>query len=124
MKLHATPLLCKCLFWLGLLSYYILLYFYTICSTKSSVSPLQWQCAVVMISSLVFTCLTIFSFTVEDPSFDFLRLRDYVDALACINLSAFSQENLRNGFSGEMVKEAREKLKINKVRSFVIEKEK
>lgn len=70
-----------------------------------------------MISSLVFTCLTIFSFTVEDPSFDFLRLRDYVDALACINLSAFSQENLRNGFSGEMVKEAREKLKINKVRS-------
>lgn len=91
-------------------------------STKSSVSPLQ--CAVVMISSLVFTCLTIFSFTVEDPSFDFLRLRDYVDALACINLSAFSQENLRNGFSGEMVKEAREKLKINKVRSFVIEKAK
>lgn len=93
-------------------------------STKSSVSPLQWQCAVVMISSLVFTCLTIFSFIVEDPSFDFLRLRDYVDALACINLSAFSQENLRNGFSGEMVKEAREKLKINKVRSFVIEKAK
>lgn len=77
-----------------------------------------------MISSLVFTCSTIFSFTVEDPSFDFLRLRDYVDALACIYLSAFSQENLRNGFSGEMVKEAREKLKINKVRSFVIEKAK
>lgn len=23
MKLHATPLLCKCLFWLGLLSYYL-----------------------------------------------------------------------------------------------------
>ncbi|CAH3154645.1 unnamed protein product [Pocillopora meandrina] len=57
----------------------------------------------------------VLDITVEDPSFDFLRLRDYVDALACINLSAFSQENLRNGFSGEMVKEAREKLKINKI---------
>lgn len=63
--------------------------------------------------------LFFFSFTVEDPSYDFLRLRDYVDALACINLSAFSQENLLNGFSGEMVKEAQEKLKINKVRSFI-----
>lgn len=57
----------------------------------------------------------VLDITVEDPSYDFLRLRDYVDALACINLSAFSQENLLNGFSGEMVKEAQEKLKINKI---------
>ena len=52
---------------------------------------------------------------VEDPSSDFVRLRDYIDALDCSKLSAFTPENLRSGFSDEMVKQAREELKINKV---------
>lgn len=51
----------------------------------------------------------------EEPSYDFLRLRDYVDALDCLKLSAFAPEHLRNGFSDKMVQQAREELKINKV---------
>ena len=54
-------------------------------------------------------------YVVEEPSLDFIRLRDYVDTLDCMKLSAFAPENLRNGFSDEMVKQAREELKINKV---------
>ena len=55
----------------------------------------------------------------EEPSSDFLKLRDYVDALDCRNLSAFSPENLRSGFSDKMVQQAREELKINKVKNDV-----
>ena len=55
----------------------------------------------------------------EEPSADFLKLRDYVDALDCRNLSAFSPENLRSGFSDKMVQQAREELKINKVENDV-----
>ena len=55
----------------------------------------------------------------EEPSADFLKLRDYVDALDCRNLSAFSPENLRSGFSDKMVQQAREELKINKVKNDV-----
>lgn len=51
----------------------------------------------------------------EDPSYDFMRLRDYVDALRCKDLSEFSPENIRNGFSDKMVEQARKELKINKV---------
>ena len=58
-------------------------------------------------------------FSVEEPSSDFLKLRDYVDALDCRNLSAFSPENLRSGFSDKMVQQAREELKINKVKNDV-----
>lgn len=56
-------------------------------------------------------CLLI----VEDPSYDFMRLRDYVDALRCRDLAVFSPENIRNGFSDRMVEQARKELKINKV---------
>jgi len=56
---------------------------------------------------------------VEEPSSDFLKLRDYVDALDCRNLSAFSPENLQSGFSDKMVQQAREELKINKVKNDV-----
>jgi len=52
--------------------------------------------------------------TVEDPSEDFQRLRDFVDAENCSKLPSFSKENLKKGFSSEMVKESREKFKINK----------
>ena len=56
-------------------------------------------------------------FLVEDPSYDFIRLRDYIDALDCSKLSAFAPEHLRSGFSDKMVQQAREELKINKVSS-------
>ncbi|CAH3164227.1 unnamed protein product [Porites lobata] len=59
--------------------------------------------------------LRVLDITVEEPSSDFLKLRDYVDALDCRNLSAFSPENLRSGFSDKMVRQAREELKINKL---------
>ena len=52
---------------------------------------------------------------VEEPSYDFIRLRDYVDALDCSKLSAFAPDDLRSGFSDKMVQQAREELKINKV---------
>ena len=55
------------------------------------------------------------SFVVEDPSYDFIRLRDYIDALDCSKLSEFTPENLRNGFSDKMVQQGRKELKINKV---------
>ena len=53
--------------------------------------------------------------TVEDPSADFIRLRDFVDASECSKLQAFSAEKLKKGFSEEMAKEGQEKRKINKV---------
>ena len=56
-------------------------------------------------------------FSVEDPSIDFIRLRDYVDALSCSKLSTFAPENLRSGFSDKMMEQARKQLKINKVGS-------
>lgn len=52
---------------------------------------------------------------VEDPSEEFVRLRDFVDVKNCMKLEAFSKEKLRDGFSNEMVKEAQSQLKINKV---------
>lgn len=57
----------------------------------------------------------VLDITVEEPSYDFIRLRDYVDALDCSKLSAFAPDNLRNGFSDKMVQQAREELKINKI---------
>ena len=60
-------------------------------------------------------CLLI----VEDPSYDFMRLRDYVDALRCRDLAVFSPENIRNGFSDRMVEQARKELKINKVTEMI-----
>lgn len=51
--------------------------------------------------------------TVEDPSDDFRRVRNYVDAKLCRELPEFSEDNLKNGFSKEMVQAAKERLKIN-----------
>lgn len=51
----------------------------------------------------------------EDPSENFVRLRDFVLAKLCQNLPCFSPEKLLEGFSQEMVTEAQQKLKINKV---------
>lgn len=52
--------------------------------------------------------------TVEDPSEDFQRIRDYVDAKNCETLPAFQPAKLYQGFSDEMANQACNKFKINK----------
>ncbi|XP_016131770.1 histone acetyltransferase type B catalytic subunit-like [Sinocyclocheilus grahami] len=52
--------------------------------------------------------------TAEDPSENYVKLRDFVLVKLCLTLPSFSSEKLSQGFSEEMVSEAREKLKINK----------
>ncbi|XP_012263999.1 histone acetyltransferase type B catalytic subunit [Athalia rosae] len=52
--------------------------------------------------------------TVEDPSVDFQRLRDFVDAKNCQTLESFSNKNLIQGFNKNMAIEASAKFKINK----------
>ncbi|XP_016150237.1 histone acetyltransferase type B catalytic subunit [Sinocyclocheilus grahami] len=52
--------------------------------------------------------------TAEDPTENYVKLRDFVLVKLCLTLSSFSSEKLSQGFSEEMVSEAREKLKINK----------
>lgn len=52
--------------------------------------------------------------TVEDPSEEFVRIRDFTDCKRCEKLSSFSKSNLKKGFLPEMQEEAREKFKINK----------
>ena len=53
--------------------------------------------------------------SVEDPSENFQRLRDFVDARNCMKLKSFQPEKLRKGYDDDMPWEAREKLKINRV---------
>jgi histone acetyltransferase 1 len=50
--------------------------------------------------------------TVEDPSDDFERLRDFVDARDCSKLSTFVPENLVQGISTDMLDEAKKVLKM------------
>lgn len=59
-------------------------------------------------------------FTVESPSEVFQRLRNYVDALNCSALPSFAPKRLKQGFDNEMIVEARNKLKINKVSVYAI----
>ncbi|KAH3703489.1 histone acetyltransferase type B catalytic subunit-like [Dreissena polymorpha] len=56
----------------------------------------------------------ILDITVEDPSEDFQRLRDFVDARNCMALKSFKPDKLRKGFDEDMVREARTKLKLNR----------
>lgn len=56
----------------------------------------------------------ILDITVEDPSENFQRLRDFVDARNCMKLKSFQPEKLRKGYDDDMPWEAREKLKINR----------
>lgn len=53
--------------------------------------------------------------TVEDPSEDYQRMRDFVDVRNCCNLDAFSKENLNKGFNKDLIKEVRQRLKLNRV---------
>jgi len=59
----------------------------------------------------------VIDITVEDPSENFVRLRDFVDCNRCLNLSAFTPDALVSGFSETMVTEARIKLKIPKTQA-------
>jgi len=54
----------------------------------------------------------VYDITVEDPSDNFTRLRNFVDAKNCSDLMCFQPAQLKLGFDKEMVKEARERLKI------------
>ncbi|XP_038046016.1 histone acetyltransferase type B catalytic subunit-like [Patiria miniata] len=56
----------------------------------------------------------VLDITVEDPSEDFVRLRDFLDCRDCMKLPAFERHNLENGFSVDMEKQALEKLKLCK----------
>lgn len=44
-----------------------------------------------------------------------MKLRDYVLVKLCQGLPAFAADKLHLGFAEEMVKEAQDKLKVNKV---------
>lgn len=55
----------------------------------------------------------VFDITVEDPSDNFTRIRDYVDANRCLQLESFSADNLKRGFSKEMAEDARNRFKIS-----------
>lgn len=63
------------------------------------------------IDSNVYRCLL----SAEDPSESYVKLRDFVLSKLCQSLLAFAADKLPLGFSDEMVKEAQDKLKINKV---------
>merc|ERR1739838_198077 len=52
--------------------------------------------------------------TVEDPSDNFTRLRDFLDCKGCMKLPSFQPEKLQKGFAEDVAKEAQTKLKINK----------
>lgn len=54
----------------------------------------------------------VIDLTVEDPSDDFQRLRNYVDSKLCMKLKSFKREEVKKGFNKEMIKEARESLKV------------
>jgi histone acetyltransferase 1 len=53
---------------------------------------------------------------VEDPSENFQRLRDYVDARNCMKLKNFQPEYLLGGFHSAMAEEAQKQLKLSRVR--------
>jgi histone acetyltransferase 1 len=55
---------------------------------------------------------TVVDITVEDPSDNFVRLRDFVDTRNCLKLEAFSKENVIKGFSEEIAAAAAKELKI------------
>ncbi|XP_071826710.1 histone acetyltransferase type B catalytic subunit-like [Apostichopus japonicus] len=56
----------------------------------------------------------VLDITVEDPSEEFVRLRDFVDCQDCGRLEAYTKDKLKGSFSQDMEKEAQSKYKINK----------
>ena len=59
----------------------------------------------------------VIDITVEDPSDNFTRIRDFVDSKYCRNLMSFSAENLKKGFNREMSEEAQKEFKISQKQS-------
>ncbi|XP_043242983.1 histone acetyltransferase type B catalytic subunit-like isoform X1 [Amphibalanus amphitrite] len=55
----------------------------------------------------------VIDITVEDPSDNFTRLRDFVDCRNCAKLAAFQPKKLMQGFVPEMAEEAKKCLKLN-----------
>lgn len=55
--------------------------------------------------------------TVEDPSDNFQRMRDFVDCSNCRHLPEFSPEKLFKGFSAVMLERCREKFRLNRRQS-------
>ncbi|XP_069187293.1 histone acetyltransferase type B catalytic subunit isoform X2 [Procambarus clarkii] len=58
--------------------------------------------------------IKVLDITVEDPSDNFARLRDFVDSKNCLKLESFQSKKLLQGFSEAMVEEAKKRLKLNK----------
>lgn len=52
--------------------------------------------------------------TVEDPSDDFQRMRNFVDSRLCLDLKSFQRSEIKKGFNKDMIKEARETFKVMK----------
>ena len=71
--------------------------------------PSIWICN----RDLKYLCMSL---AVEDPSDDMIRLRDYVDTVNALKLlECFSCfEKVRNGFTKDMLVEAKEKMKLGK----------
>jgi len=55
--------------------------------------------------------------TVEDPSDEFIRCRDFIDCKNCMTLDEFSKEKLLAGYNEDMHKVALGKFKISKAQS-------
>ena len=56
-------------------------------------------------------------FAVEDPSDDFIRLRDFVDCRNCLKLPAFEASKLKSGFHADMTTAAKDEFKLCKRQS-------
>ncbi|KAI1289179.1 Histone acetyltransferase type B catalytic subunit [Halotydeus destructor] len=59
----------------------------------------------------------VLDITVEDPSDNFVRLRDYVDCKNCRKLASFSKSNLAKGWQDDMADEAQNVCRLNKKQS-------
>jgi len=57
---------------------------------------------------------TVVDITVEDPSDNFVRLRDFVDTKNCLKLEAYSKDEVMKGFTEKMASAAAKELKICK----------
>lgn len=53
---------------------------------------------------------SVLDITVEDPSDNFVRLRDFVDTKNCLKLAAYSEVAVAGGFSETMAEAARGEL--------------
>lgn len=55
---------------------------------------------------------SVIDITVEDPSDDFRRVRNFVDAKLCRTLPAFAPAKLVNGYTKDMSKAAKDAFKV------------